>query len=115
MLGCDYLLGCNSKCAKHDDWHLNASLDDVALKVLCCPEDAQCVLLERNEHGKHECCDQCVAPVCRECSSHLYASKPQLPPSALANDMMIFYPPFSLYKEKVTMMEMICASVCVCV
>ena len=35
-----------------------------------------------------------------------------MPPAALANDMMIFYAPRELYTKKVTIMEMICASVC---
>jgi len=35
-----------------------------------------------------------------------------MPPAALTNDMMIFYAPKELYTMKVTVMEMICASVC---
>ena len=35
-----------------------------------------------------------------------------MPPAALANDMMVFYAPKELYTQKVTIMEMICASVC---
>ena len=35
-----------------------------------------------------------------------------LPPASLANDMMIYYAPAILYTEHVTIMEMICASVC---
>ena len=35
-----------------------------------------------------------------------------MPPASLANDMMIFYAPAVLYKEEVTVMEMICASTC---
>ena len=35
-----------------------------------------------------------------------------MPPAALANDMMIFYAPSELYTHDVTVMEMICASVC---
>ena len=96
-----------------EDWHLNVTLNGEAFKVLCCPEDVQCARLDNNEHAKGECCDECIAPVCRECCLQLNQAKPQLPPSSLANDMMIFYPPKMLYKEKVTMMEMICASVCI--
>ena len=36
-----------------------------------------------------------------------------MPPMCLANDMMIFYAPRELYTLNVTVMEMICASVCV--
>ena len=137
---CDYLLGCNMKYAKRifsleshcevygkvsdsvelsevseelDDWHLNVTLNDETFKILCCPEDVQCARLEGNEHRKNECCDQCVAPVCKECFVHLDSSKPKLPPPSLANDMMVFYPPKMLYEQKVTIMEMICASVCI--
>ena len=38
--------------------------------------------------------------------------RPSLPPAALANDMMVYYAPEILYTEEVTMMEMVCASVC---
>ena len=36
-----------------------------------------------------------------------------MPLAALANDMMIYYAPAELYPEIVTVMEMICASVCI--
>ena len=35
-----------------------------------------------------------------------------MPPAALANDLMIFYAPEILYSKNVTVMEIICASVC---
>ena len=68
---------------------------------------------KRTNTKKDECCDKCVAPVCTECSIDLKSAKPKLPPSSIANDMMVFYPPKILYEEKVTIMEMICASVCI--
>ena len=36
-----------------------------------------------------------------------------MPQAALANDMMIYYAPRELYEDKVTMLEMVCASVCI--
>ena len=96
-----------------DDWHLNVTLNGERCKFLCCPEDVQCSNLENKEHSKKDCCEKCVAPVCRECFDNVADAKPKLPPSSLANDMMIFYPPKMLYEEKVTMMEMICSSVCI--
>ena len=37
-----------------------------------------------------------------------------MPPAALANDMMIYYAPSDIFSEKkVTVMEMICSSVCI--
>mgnify|MGYP003334478227 CR=1 FL=1 len=88
-------------------------LNGESFKVLCCPEDVQCARRKSNAHRKDECCDQCVAPVCTDCRIHLQAAKPKLPPSSLANDMMMFYPPKMLYEQKVIIMEIICASVCI--
>ena len=36
-----------------------------------------------------------------------------MPPSALTNDIMIFYAPVGLYTLSVTVTEMVCASVCI--
>ena len=36
-----------------------------------------------------------------------------MPPAALTNDMMIFYAPVELYTLNVTVVEMVCASVCI--
>ena len=38
--------------------------------------------------------------------------KPKLPAAALPNDMMRFYAPRELYTESVTIIELLCASVC---
>ena len=55
----------------------------------------------------------CEVPVCRQCRDALEHSRgPHMPRNALANDLMIFYAPNILYERKVTMMELICASVC---
>ena len=43
----------------------------------------------------------------------MYATEPSLPPAGLSNDMMIYYAPSILYTENVSVMEMICASVCI--
>ena len=137
---CDYLLGIEEKYAKNffsldaycrqygevsstvslcemseefDDWHLNVSLNGDDFKLLCCPEDVQCPGVDGIHHSKQDCCDKCVAPVCKGCKFDLAPPKPTLPPSSLSNDMMIFYPPKMLYEEKVTMIELICASVCI--
>ena len=73
-----------------DDWHMKVSLNGDDFKLLCCPEDVQCPGVNGTHHSKNECCDKCVAPVCRECWNNLAAPKPKLPPSSLSNDMMIF-------------------------
>ena len=72
-----------------------------------------CCRLDGKSHSSKECCEDCEAPVCSECWLAVNGDAPSLPPAALANDMMIYYAPTILYREKVTMMEMICASVCV--
>ena len=36
-----------------------------------------------------------------------------MPPAALADDMIIYYAPTELYAENTTVMEMLCASVCI--
>ena len=89
------------------------TLEEEEVKVLCCPEDVMCCRLDRHDHSSTECCDECMALVCKECGRDLDGEVPSLPPAALANDMMIYYAPTILYAKKVTMMEMICASVCV--
>ena len=103
----------NEMSEEFDDWHMNVVLNDEQFKILCCPEDVQCRGVEGKHHSKQECCEKCLPPVCSECRFHLTDSKPTLPPSSLSNDMMIFYPPKMLYEEKVTMIELICSSVCI--
>ena len=94
-----------------DDWRVRVPFDDGVVNVLCCPEDLIC---EADvEHDPLTCCERCVAPVCTECSKQLFQRKPQMPPAALANDMMIYYAPSELYEFNATVMEMICASVCI--
>ena len=51
--------------------------------------------------------------MCFECEGKLTASRPEMPEAALTNDMMIFYAPRELYTNNVTVVEMICASVCI--
>ncbi|CAE7251314.1 pfh1 [Symbiodinium natans] len=78
--------------------------------VLCCPEDHQCTA--HPEHPSlHTLCEKCEVPLCKDCAQHL--RKGQLPPLSLCNDMWTGFAPERLYKENVTVMEMICASPCV--
>ena len=51
--------------------------------------------------------------MCKYCEAALtHAHGARMPESALANDLMVFYAPSILYEKEVTMMELICASVC---
>ena len=81
--------------------------------ILCCPEDVICGRRDGGEHSSIECCNACTAPVCKECWYQIGMRSPCLPPAALANDMMIYYALTILYTQQATMMEMICASVCI--
>ena len=96
-----------------DDWHLFIPFGSETVKVLCCPEDVQCVRLgdAPQSHSSKVCCEQCRAPICRECADCIFAPKPSVPPAGLSNDMMIYYAPSILYTENVTVMEMMRASV----
>ena len=98
-----------------DDWHLFVPFGSTTVKVLRCPEDIQCVRLGDVPqcHSSKICCEQCRAPICKECANCIFASKPSVPPAGLSNDMMIYYAPSILYTENVTVMEMIFASVCI--
>ena len=96
------------------DWRLTVNFEQGPLDIVCCPEDRQCsdlACLERDT-----CCQKCHVPVCDECQASFNESDKSdgavMPPAALANDMMIFYAPKELYTKNVTVMEMICASVC---
>ena len=64
-------------------------------------------------HSRQECCEACERPCCQECAHHIFAEEPGMPPAALANDMIIYSAPTALYIENVTVMEILCASVCV--
>ena len=94
------------------EWSLVVKDGGEDVEILCCPEDRRCVspLCRRTR----TLCLQCELPLCRECENGMKDSRGrvQLPPASLANDMMIFYAPAVLYKEEVTVMEMICASTC---
>ena len=51
-------------------------------------------------------------PVCKTCNAALtHTPVPRMPAEASGNDLMIFYAPSTLYEKKVTLMEVICASV----
>ena len=93
------------------DWEVEVPFEDGAVRIICCPEDKVC------ERGK-ACpqtvlCDKCRVPVCRECEKSLFGKEPKMPAGCLANDLMVFYAPRELYTEAMTVMEMICSSVCI--
>ena len=94
-----------------DDWHLHVELEGQTLRLLCCPEDQECDNTECLK--RRRCCQHCRIPVCSDCEVALIAAQPRMPPAALTNDMMVFYAPVRIYTNDVTVVEMICASVCI--
>ena len=91
-------------------WRVQVPLGETGAFLLCCPEDHRCD--EHPEHpGEGVLCEHCEVPMCSQCHQDL--RKGALPPLSLANDMWTGYAPERLYREKVTVMEMICASPCV--
>ena len=98
-----------------NDWHIFVPFHSGNVKVLCCPEDIECCSkdISSRSHADNICCEDCKAPICEECAECIFAKEPSMPPASLSNDMMIYYAPSILYKENVSVMEMICASVCI--
>ena len=90
------------------DWTVDAPFEKGVLTLLCCPEDRRCDR-SRCQEGTG-LCRACEIPICVECRESLRGD-PQMPPAALTNDMMVFYLPRELYADKVTTMELLCASV----
>ena len=100
--------------AEFDDWQLIVPFAERPLSILCCPEDRRC-----NSQLSHKClasktlCEDCEIPMCRYCEQAVMnPDGAQMPRRALTNDLMVFYGLTILYERQVTMMEMICASVC---
>ena len=77
--------------------------------VLCCPEDHRCRTCP-DHAAQGVLCEHCEVPICRDCQEHLATQK--LPALSLCNDMWTGFAPERLHREKVTVMEMICASPC---
>ena len=95
-----------------NDWRAfvyNTSEEDF-VEFMCCPEDHVC-LAELDHPRDHLLCEECRVPLCSQCRAHL--DKHKLPPLSLANDMWTGFAPAILYHERVTVMEMICASPCI--
>ena len=57
-------------------------------------------------------CAQCLVPVCKDCRMHLQSTKTtnRTVPHALANGMTIGYADEYIYRNKVTWLEIVCAS-----
>ena len=52
----------------HDEFadsHVRVRFKKDGAKVLCCPEDLMCRRVGVKAHSKFECCEDCLAPVCK--------------------------------------------------
>ena len=93
------------------DWQLRLTFDtgDVVV-ILCCPEDRRC---SQCGPATSDVCAACEVPLCTSCERAMMEGIPSEPaPKALANDMMICHAPKELYEDKLSVLEMICCSVC---
>ena len=89
------------------DWTAEVHLADAVTRIICCPEDKQCP----KGCPPKKVCKHCCAPVCDHCWKELRLRK-TMPRHALANDLLVFYPPETIYQKEVTFMELVCASPC---
>ena len=105
----------SSDNGEFDDWHISIPFRSENTKILCCPEDMRCSSRDdaSQRHADNGSCLDCEAPICEDCAACVYAADPTVPPAGLSNDMMIYYAPPMLYTDNVSVMEMICASVCI--
>ncbi|CAJ1385582.1 unnamed protein product [Effrenium voratum] len=121
------ILGLNAFLDKYDKLHseraarmsTNESFENWKLKlpgpggaeILCCPEDRRCGADPTHVGAAGVLCEECETPVCRACFESL--KKKKMPPVSLANDMWVGYSPERIFEEKMTVLELICASPCV--
>ncbi|CAJ1386816.1 unnamed protein product, partial [Effrenium voratum] len=121
------ILGLNAFLDKHDKLHseraarmsTNESFENWKLKlpgpggaeILCCPEDRRCGADPTHVGAAGVLCEERETPVCRACFESL--KKKKMPPVSLANDMWVGYSPERIFEEKMTALELICASPCV--
>ena len=94
-----------------DDWVAEVPFAGGAVRIICCPEDKLCGRVEKC--GPTELCASCQVPVCRDCESDLYGPEPKMPARCLANDLMVFYAPKEIFTEQMSVLELMCCSVCI--
>jgi hypothetical protein len=105
----------STPAAKEDLKHWTAMIPfpDGDVCIMCCPEDRECEEShDEDEEGCVSLCDKCFVPVCRDCEQEVVdeCNKRSVPKFAVSNDLYFGYVPEFIYKEKVTYMEMLCAS-----
>ena len=96
-----------------EKWSIYVPFDKTEgdVEIICCPEDRECSSCKIDSRTV---CKDCTVPICASCSKVLHTSDVVAPPAcALANDMWISYADTALYEQELTLIEMICCSVCV--
>ena len=76
--------------------------------VTSCCQDHRCAAQPEHVANKTIACEHCELPVCRQCHEDLTQAK--LPRLSYANEMFTGYGLKRIYKDKVTAMELVCAS-----
>lgn len=92
-----------------EPWLMGVPFDEKEVQILACGEDRICSACEPDSS---KLCDKCRVPVCHRCEAALMLQTPKMPEGALANDMLTGYISRFIYEKKVTVVELICASVC---
>ena len=80
-----------------EEWCAEASFENCAVKVICCPEDKVC----QKRCSPEKVCPQCWTPICKSCQMDLVWNGRQ-PAAALSNDMMVYYAPRDVFAAEVT-------------
>ncbi len=81
--------------------------------ILGCPEDVVCSACpEPPARAPRRFCPRCQISLCQDCKQDLRDHPGRAPAEALTNDLWTGFPPALLYTEEVTVVELICASVC---
>ena len=91
-------------------WVLTVPFQTGDVRILCCPEDRKCEVCSPEQETL---CSQCEVPLCKQCKKALQRDPPRHPEGALTNDMWTGFVSQIIYDEKVTVVEMICASACI--
>ena len=85
---------------------------NVALWILCCPEDVNARKSKRCRHNDDVLCAHCEIPVCFKCEDKWRKGQNHKIPMALGNDNLWGYTSDILVKYKVTWLEAAIVSPC---
>ena len=95
---------------KFQSWLLTVPFDAGDVGILSCPEDRKC---EDCAPADKRLCAKCQVPLRKQCKNKLKRDPPLQPEAALTNDMWMGFASPIIAEQKVTVVEMICASACI--